>query len=217
MQHQNQALNAMALAAFIVMALPSTEPFQPAMQIAHHKSSSTMPLAPLQNVWKSRLQMTDDDAVEETGSSSEDISPTNDTSAIISDYKSNLNPRRSFAPSPRSGSTSPPQIDVTMKFGGSSLANAERVDRVANLIKTRIHPPEGEVPCRPRAVICSAMGKTTNSLLSAGEMALEGRVDLEVRIYSLLFVTKVCTCFVHLYLIYVLYVYFNYHHCNNRH
>ena len=28
-------------------------------------------------------------------------------------------------------------------------------------------------------VICSAMGKTTNSLLAAGEMALEGRVDIE--------------------------------------
>jgi aspartate kinase len=29
------------------------------------------------------------------------------------------------------------------------------------------------------SVICSAMGKTTNSLLSAGETALEGRVDIE--------------------------------------
>mmetsp|Transcript_58132 Transcript_58132/g.123285 ORF Transcript_58132/g.123285 Transcript_58132/m.123285 type:complete len:438 (-) Transcript_58132:254-1567(-) len=38
-------------------------------------------------------------------------------------------------------------------------------------------------PCpfalRGKKVICSAMGKTTNSLLSAGEMALEGRVDIE--------------------------------------
>lgn len=32
---------------------------------------------------------------------------------------------------------------------------------------------------RPRAVICSAMGKTTNNLLSAGEMALEGRVCVD--------------------------------------
>ena len=54
-----------------------------------------------------------------------------------------------------------------MKFGGSSLANAERVDHVANLIKDQI-----AAGYRPRAVICSAMGKTTNSLLSAGEFAL---------------------------------------------
>jgi hypothetical protein len=58
-------------------------------------------------------------------------------------------------------------IEVTMKFGGSSLANAERVDYVANLIKGQI-----AAGYRPRAVICSAMGKTTNSLLSAGEFAL---------------------------------------------
>ena len=32
---------------------------------------------------------------------------------------------------------------------------------------------------RPRAVVCSAMGKTTNSLLSAGEMAMEGHVDVQ--------------------------------------
>ena len=58
-------------------------------------------------------------------------------------------------------------IDVTMKFGGSSLANLERIDHVANLIKDQI-----AAGYRPRAVICSAMGKTTNSLLSAGEFAL---------------------------------------------
>lgn len=58
-------------------------------------------------------------------------------------------------------------IDVTMKFGGSSLANLERIDHVANLIKDQL-----AAGYRPRAVVCSAMGKTTNSLLSAGEFAL---------------------------------------------
>jgi aspartate kinase len=47
-----------------------------------------------------------------------------------------------------------------MKFGGSSLANAARIDEVANLIKNQI-----ELGYQTRAVICSAMGKTTNSLL----------------------------------------------------
>jgi aspartokinase len=59
---------------------------------------------------------------------------------------------------------------VIMKFGGSSLANAERVDYVAKLIKSQI-----EKGYRP-TVVCSAMGKTTNNLLNAGSFALEGNV-----------------------------------------
>jgi aspartate kinase len=62
-----------------------------------------------------------------------------------------------------------------MKFGGSSLANADRIDYVAKLIQNQ-RDNEG---CRPRAVVCSAMGKTTNSLLSAGDFALEGRVCID--------------------------------------
>ena len=65
------------------------------------------------------------------------------------------------------GQASKDTIDVVMKFGGSSLADASRVDHVANLIKDQIK--EGY---RPRAVVCSAMGKTTNALLSAGDFAL---------------------------------------------
>jgi aspartokinase len=59
------------------------------------------------------------------------------------------------------------RTDCVFKFGGSSLANAERIDHVARLIKDQI-----ELGYRPRAVVCSAMGKTTNNLLSAGEFAL---------------------------------------------
>jgi len=68
----------------------------------------------------------------------------------------------------------PTTIDITMKFGGSSLANADRIDHVTKLIKDQI-----QIGYRPRAVICSAMGKTTNSLLSAGDFALEGRVNID--------------------------------------
>ena len=83
----------------------------------------------------------------------------NKSSEIISDYKTKLNPSRSYANKARPGSTAPiSSIDVTMKFGGSSLANAERVDRVAHLIKDRIRPPlnddgseSDEIPVRPRA------------------------------------------------------------------
>lgn len=61
-----------------------------------------------------------------------------------------------------------------MKFGGSSLANEERIEHVAQLIKD-----QRALGYVPRAVVCSAMGKTTNSLLSAGEFALEGRVNID--------------------------------------
>jgi aspartate kinase len=54
-----------------------------------------------------------------------------------------------------------------MKFGGSSLANYDRIDHVAHLIKDQI--AKG---CHPRAIVCSAMGKTTNGLLYAGDLAL---------------------------------------------
>lgn len=47
------------------------------------------------------------------------------------------------------------------------MANWERVDHVAHLIHDQL-----AAGYRPRAVVCSAMGKTTNSLLSAGEFAL---------------------------------------------
>lgn len=131
------------------------------------------------------LSSTDDD--DDSTIESEEDDESDSIKAMMTKYKSTLSPRRSFTESSRPGSSAIPTIDVTMKFGGSSLANSERVDRVAQLIRDRIHPPllnedgsvSEEVPVRPRAVICSAMGKTTNSLLSAGEMALEGRVDIE--------------------------------------
>ncbi|OEU12448.1 aspartate kinase, partial [Fragilariopsis cylindrus CCMP1102] len=64
--------------------------------------------------------------------------------------------------------------ECVFKFGGSSLASAERIDYVAHLIKDQI-----QLGYKPRAVICSAMGKTTNQLLLAGEYALEGKVCVE--------------------------------------
>jgi len=65
-------------------------------------------------------------------------------------------------------------VDCVFKFGGSSLATAERIDHVAKLIRDQI-----KSGYRPRAVVCSAMGKTTNNLLSAGEFALDGQVAVD--------------------------------------
>lgn len=64
--------------------------------------------------------------------------------------------------------------EVVMKFGGSSLANANRINEIAYLIKSQI-----TLGLKPRAVVCSAMGKTTNTLLSCGDYALEGRVKID--------------------------------------
>lgn len=59
---------------------------------------------------------------------------------------------------------------IVMKFGGSSLASAERVTYVAKLIKKHV-----DAGYRP-IIVLSAMGKTTNTLLSAGNFALQGQV-----------------------------------------
>ncbi|XP_047071540.1 aspartokinase 1, chloroplastic-like [Lolium rigidum] len=53
---------------------------------------------------------------------------------------------------------------VVMKFGGSSVASAERMREVADLILS--FPEETPV------IVLSAMGKTTNNLLLAGEKAV---------------------------------------------
>ncbi|KAL9248907.1 Aspartokinase 2, chloroplastic-like protein [Drosera capensis] len=56
------------------------------------------------------------------------------------------------------------QLTLVMKFGGSSLASAERMREVANLIRSSSNE-------RP-VIVLSAMGKTTNKLLLAGENAV---------------------------------------------
>ena len=58
-----------------------------------------------------------------------------------------------------------------MKFGGSSVANAERIKHVASIIKAYQEK-------RP-AVVLSAMGDTTDHLLEAADEAVNGKVDIE--------------------------------------
>ena len=59
---------------------------------------------------------------------------------------------------------------IVMKFGGSSVANAERIKHVASIIKAY----QNERP----AVVLSAMGDTTDHLLEAADKAVEGGVDV---------------------------------------
>jgi len=88
----------------------------------------------------------------------------------LNEYKKKMSTKRITETSKHSTE----KVDVAMKFGGSSIANADRVDHVTKLIKDQV-----AAGYRPRAVVCSAMGKTTNSLLAAGDFALEGRVNID--------------------------------------
>ena len=55
-----------------------------------------------------------------------------------------------------------------MKFGGSSVANADRIRHMAEIVKTRLD--------RKPIVVLSAMGDTTDHLLEAGDAALKNGV-----------------------------------------
>ncbi|MBQ8014456.1 MAG: aspartate kinase [Treponema sp.] len=59
---------------------------------------------------------------------------------------------------------------IVMKFGGSSVANAERIRHVASIIQNF----KDERP----VVVLSAMGDTTDHLLDAADMAVKGTVDI---------------------------------------
>ena len=59
---------------------------------------------------------------------------------------------------------------IVMKFGGSSVANAERIRHVASII-------QAYKDSRP-VVVLSAMGDTTDHLLDAADMAVNGKVDI---------------------------------------
>jgi aspartate kinase len=58
-----------------------------------------------------------------------------------------------------------------MKFGGSSVANAERIRHVAGIIKT--------FTAKRPIVVLSAMGDTTDDLLDAADAALKGVITLD--------------------------------------
>ena len=59
---------------------------------------------------------------------------------------------------------------IVMKFGGSSVANAERIRHVATIIQAYRES-------RP-VVVLSAMGDTTDHLLESAELAVKGSVDI---------------------------------------
>ncbi|CAK9153210.1 unnamed protein product [Ilex paraguariensis] len=74
------------------------------------------------------------------------------------------------------------ELTCVMKFGGSSVASAERMREVADLILS--FPEERPV------IVLSAMGKTTNKLLLAGEKAVSCGVSNASDIEELTFVKE---------------------------
>jgi aspartokinase len=60
------------------------------------------------------------------------------------------------------------QLQVVMKFGGSSLADCEQLDHVARSIVSQITTSGRQ----PRAIVSSAIRNTANNLLAAGQAAL---------------------------------------------
>ncbi|KAL8158508.1 hypothetical protein V2J09_000045, partial [Rumex salicifolius] len=69
------------------------------------------------------------------------------------------------------------KLSIVMKFGGSSVANAARMREVAELILS--FPEECPV------IVLSAMGKTTNNLLNAGEKAVTCGVSKACDLFEL--------------------------------
>ncbi|OJF76183.1 MAG: aspartate kinase [Treponema sp. CETP13] len=59
---------------------------------------------------------------------------------------------------------------IVMKFGGSSVANAKRIQHVASIIK--------KYADKKPIVVLSAMGDTTDFLLESADVALNGKVDI---------------------------------------
>lgn len=60
---------------------------------------------------------------------------------------------------------------IIMKFGGSSVADAERIRHVSDIIRLFLKD-------RP-LIVASAMGKTTDNLLAAADRAINGKVCIE--------------------------------------
>ena len=60
-------------------------------------------------------------------------------------------------------------MPLVMKFGGSSVADADRLRRVADLVRSSM----GRTPL----VVLSATGGTTNTLVAASHAAAAGRVE----------------------------------------
>src|SRR4029453_6332461 len=65
---------------------------------------------------------------------------------------------------------------IVMKFGGTSVEDAPSIERVVEIVRTRLE-------LKP-VVVVSAMGKTTRGLLEAAEASAAGRVEKSLSILA---------------------------------
>jgi aspartate kinase len=65
-------------------------------------------------------------------------------------------------------------VNVVMKFGGTSVADAAAMNRVIGIVRDQLdrHPAD-----RPPVVVVSAMSKVTDRLIESGRLASEGEGD----------------------------------------
>ena len=71
---------------------------------------------------------------------------------------------------------------IVMKFGGTSVESAEAIQRVTEIVKSRLD--------RRPIVVVSAMGKTTNRLLKIADLAVSGQREEALR--ELMSLLKLC-------------------------
>jgi len=62
---------------------------------------------------------------------------------------------------------------IVMKFGGTSVESAHAIERVAKIVRSRLH--------QKPIVVVSAMGKTTNKLLAIANAAITGKREDYIR------------------------------------
>ena len=65
-------------------------------------------------------------------------------------------------------------MNVIMKFGGTSVADAEAMNRVIGIVTQEL---QTSAPGKPPAVVVSAMSKVTDRLIETGRLAGEGDAD----------------------------------------
>jgi aspartate kinase len=72
-------------------------------------------------------------------------------------------------------------VNVVMKFGGTSVADADAMRRVVSIVKSQIeaHPSD-----KPPVVVVSALSKVTDRLIEAGRQAADGEGDRAAKLLS---------------------------------
>jgi aspartate kinase len=72
-------------------------------------------------------------------------------------------------------------VNVIMKFGGTSVADADAMRRVSSIVRQQI---DASAAATPPVVVVSAMSKVTDRLIETGRLAAEGDGEAAARLLS---------------------------------